>query len=617
MASIIRIKRSGNSGSPTTLGLGELAYSYKSGDLNNGGDRLYVGAGGVDGNGDALDIAVIGGKYFTDKLDHAPGTLTANSAILVDSNKKIDELSVDNLKLDGNTLSSTNSNGNIFITPAGSGKTVVSNLFIGDDQTSLEDFVGTISISGIDIVGTAGEIGVVSDTVNDTVEFTIGLENSGVDANTYGSASSIPVITVDSKGRITGVTTESVATNLSIEGNSGSVTVDLLSDTLDVVGSGAISVEAGVVGGDPRLTISAVDAGTTTKGVASFNTNNFTVSNGAVSTKDITLGTSTLTLGSTIQSIEGLTSLEVDNIRIDENIISAINSEEVNVNIELQPKGDGTVNVGFSRITSVGDPTTSSDAANKAYVDAVAQGLKIRTSAWVLVDQPLSANYDPDGFGDGWATLEATANGAFPTIDDIDSSELNVEGARILLTAQANAAHNGLYVLASEGDATSRWQLRRCGTCRTNEQIPGSFVFVKYGTAYANTGWVANVDDISTFEIGVDSIEWTQFSGAGTFVAGDGLVLTGNVFSVADTLSGKTINNSNIGVVNPGTGSFTTLTASGVTTFTNTTQASSLSTASVVMSGGLAVVKDLRLGGNIVGNGTNELQGFVVDGGEY
>lgn len=119
MATIIRIKRSGTTGSPTTLKLGELAYTYLGGTQSNGGDRLYVGTGGVDSNGDALTLDVIGGKYFTDKLDHVPGTLTASSAIITDASNKIDVLNVDNITIDGNAITSTNTNGNITITPDG------------------------------------------------------------------------------------------------------------------------------------------------------------------------------------------------------------------------------------------------------------------------------------------------------------------------------------------------------------------------------------------------------------------------------------------------------------------------------------------------------------------
>ena len=124
MASIIKIKRSGTSGAPSTLKLGEMAYSYLTYNGSNGGDRLYIGAGGVDGSGDANDIVAIGGKYFTELLGGASsiaGTLTASKAVVVDANSKIDNFKVDNLDLNGNTLSTTNTDGDLVLDPNGSG----------------------------------------------------------------------------------------------------------------------------------------------------------------------------------------------------------------------------------------------------------------------------------------------------------------------------------------------------------------------------------------------------------------------------------------------------------------------------------------------------------------
>lgn len=127
MASIIRIKRSGTSGNPSTLGQGELAYSSLTNDDLNGGDRLYVGVG-TETAGNAADHVVIGGKYFTDLLDHTRGTLQPSSALITDSDSKIDQLNVDNLTLNGNTITSTDTNGDINITPDGSGSTRIKNL---------------------------------------------------------------------------------------------------------------------------------------------------------------------------------------------------------------------------------------------------------------------------------------------------------------------------------------------------------------------------------------------------------------------------------------------------------------------------------------------------------
>lgn len=136
--SILKIKRSGTTGSPPALAQAELAYSYLTGTQSNGGDRLYIGTGTETG-GVAANIEVIGGKYFTEKLDHVPGTLTANSAIITDSNNKIDQILVDNLSIDGNSITSTDTNGNIVLSPNGSGTIQL------DGPVT---FANTVSISG-------------------------------------------------------------------------------------------------------------------------------------------------------------------------------------------------------------------------------------------------------------------------------------------------------------------------------------------------------------------------------------------------------------------------------------------------------------------------------------
>ena len=119
MSTIIQIKRNSGTTAPTTsdLVIGEMAYAY---DASNDGAsaKLYIEA---TNNAAAADIHLIGGKYFTDLMDHTKGTLTANSAILTDGSSKIDVLNVDNITLNGNDLSTTNSNGNLTLTPNGTG----------------------------------------------------------------------------------------------------------------------------------------------------------------------------------------------------------------------------------------------------------------------------------------------------------------------------------------------------------------------------------------------------------------------------------------------------------------------------------------------------------------
>ena len=109
MANIIKIKRSTSTAVPASIQEGELAYSESS-------NKLFFAV-----NAGSNATAIIGGKLYTDMLDQTAGTLTASSAILVDANSKIDNLLVDNLQLNGNTIQTTNTNGDLTINTNGSG----------------------------------------------------------------------------------------------------------------------------------------------------------------------------------------------------------------------------------------------------------------------------------------------------------------------------------------------------------------------------------------------------------------------------------------------------------------------------------------------------------------
>ena len=157
MATIIQIKRTTTANLPSTLEQGEFAYLYDTSatdtDAGGNGGRLFIG----DPTSNTNTPLVVGGKYYTDLLDHANGTLTASAALIADSNSKIDNLKVDNLDLNGNTIISTDTNGDINITPNGTGKTVISNIYT-DGTTSLTEFIqdvsgGQVSAGeGIDVV---------------------------------------------------------------------------------------------------------------------------------------------------------------------------------------------------------------------------------------------------------------------------------------------------------------------------------------------------------------------------------------------------------------------------------------------------------------------------------
>ena len=102
MANLTRIKiltTGSTTTAPANIKTGELAYSYVTGTQANNGDRLYVGTGAESG-GVASSVDLIGGKYFTQMLDHVHGTTTASSALIVDANKHVSDLNIGSLALE-------------------------------------------------------------------------------------------------------------------------------------------------------------------------------------------------------------------------------------------------------------------------------------------------------------------------------------------------------------------------------------------------------------------------------------------------------------------------------------------------------------------------------------
>ena len=180
-------------------------------------------------------------------------------------------------------------------------------------------------------------------------------------------------------------------------------------------------------------------------------------------------------------------------------------------------------------------PVSNNDIVNKLYVDEVAEGLRAKPSVRAATTTNLAAVYDNGASGVG-ATLTADTNRAFSTLDGVTGWAITTPPQGVLVKNQTDPAYNGRYNLTALGEAgVSPWVLTRCSLCDTATEIPGSYTFVTGGTVNGGTGWVQTVVDPATFVVGTDAIIVVQFSGAGTYSAGTGLTLTGNVFSITNT----------------------------------------------------------------------------------
>ena len=417
-------------------------------------------------------------------------------------------------------------------------------------------------VIGSSVIGGTGLTATYNDGAGET---TIDLDNTAVSHGSYGAAAKTVSFTVDQQGRLTAASDQ----NIEIGTNQVTGLEEYVEDTVNGLLVEGEGIDLTYNDNSNTLTISAEDASTTNKGVASFNSTDFSVTSGAVSLsseriEDIAGGmvTGSTQTGITVNytDLDGKINFEVadqfsthstTDLSEGTNKYYTVERVQDDVNTALiagtgldktYDDGAGTITIDIdstvttntgtqtltnktlgsntalsanldaanNKITNLAAPTNSADAATKAYVDAVSEGLHVHEAAEVYVGVNIDIATD----------LEAG--------NDIDGITLTA-GMRVLVNGQTDQEDNGIYVVQSSGGP-----LRATDFDTAFEIASGDFIFVSSGDNYASTGWVQTLKPAT---IGTDPIHFTQFSGAGTYLAGDGLNLNGSTFSVDVTPS--------------------------------------------------------------------------------
>ena len=496
--------------------LGNNTNRFK--DLYLSGNTINLGDSNFSSNATTVTITnPLGGQFIVG------GTETVNSANLTG-------YSIAN----GNSNVSVVSNGNVNISSAGNAN-ILTVTGTGANITGTLNVTGNATVGNIITgAGSGGNItgaNVISaNTITASGNITAGNANLGnlVTANFFTGNGSL----------LTGISTGGISngnSNISIPTANGNVNISAVgnANVLVITGTGAnIAGTLNVTGNTTvgNLLSSGSGGNITNANVISANTftasGNITAGNanlGNAVTANYFIGTFYGTANSATTATSATTAGTVTTA-------AQPNITSVGTLTSLSVSGTGSfganVNLNSFNITNLATPVASTDAATKQYVDDVAQGLNVHdavaaatpTTLATITSGTITYNNGSSGVG-----ANLTTTGTFNLIDGVN---VQTSGTRILVKNEANAVFNGIYTWSNATVIT-----RATDYNTVPEVEAGDFVFVSGGTLYDNTGWV-QTSTVTAIGTAGNNIEFTQFSGAGTYQAGTGLTLTGSTFSV-------------------------------------------------------------------------------------
>lgn len=471
MAALTRIKiltTSTTSSAPSNIYTGELAYSYVGGTQANNGDRLYIGTGTE--NPYAPNVDVIGGKYFTEMLNHVHGVTTASSALITDANSHVSSLNTATLKvaatgalgsavgitsiLDEDNLASDSATA---LATQQSIKAYVDTIVDAQDLDIATDS-GTIAIDLDDEVLTiSGDTGITTTATGNQIE--IDLDDTAVTAGSYGSQTAIPTFTVDQQGRLTAASTVTVATALTVDGDSGTGDVALLTDDLRIVGTAQeVTTAVAKSGTDVTVTVGLPDDVT----IGS----DLTVTDNLVVNGNVTLGNATsdtvqtggnLTVGGDLTVQGTTTSVNSTTTTLTDPVIELAkdtsSADGLDRGVSFKWHNGSAVKTGFfgfdiqtQRFSFTNDEDLSGgDNASSPWHDAQFGGVYAgNVQVGITGDNEIDTT-------SGNLTIDSA--GGTTTIDDILTVTGAASAASLTLTTDLAVAHGGTGVSSFTGDA--------------------------------------------------------------------------------------------------------------------------------------------------------------------
>lgn len=243
--------------------------------------------------------------------------------------------------------------------------------------------------------------------------------------------------------------------------------------------------------------------GTATTRAITGTTDNIVVTNGDGVSSDTTINLADVTqaaTGSFVKvTLDGFGRVTGNTAVVTADITALVDATYVNVAGDTMASAANLTFVGGGTVTGLPSPTGDTDAANKAYVDALAAGLSWKDTVRAAT------------------TGNVTLSGA-QTVDGVAL----VDGDRVLVKDQTAPAENGIYVVAA-----GAWV--RATDMDTAAEFDGSAVFVQEGTTNQGAGYT---ETATVATVGTDAVVFSQFTGGALYTWGVGLVNTGNTINV-------------------------------------------------------------------------------------